>query len=168
VCSFFDVSAGAIALRNTAASGRLFHTPVCVQTLMRQRQSVTTLATLAARQLCQSDLSMISNKHAFPEMQHLNAEEIRCLARTTEKIEPRSAIRLSEAGFLRLDDIVGKPATKTSPGIPAIIPVSKSTWWAGVRTGRFPQPTRKLGARITAWSIESIRTLIEKTSTREA
>jgi prophage regulatory protein len=30
------------------------------------------------------------------------------------------------------------------------IPVSKSTWWAGVRCGRYPKPI-KLSPRITVW-----------------
>ena len=37
--------------------------------------------------------------------------------------------------------------------------VSKSTWWAGVRSGRFPKPV-KLGPRITAWRAEEIAGLI--------
>jgi len=69
---------------------------------------------------------------------------------------------LPETGYLRLPQIVGKPATESAPAIPAIIPVSKSTWWAGVRTGRYPQPTRALGDRITAWRVEDIRALIER------
>lgn len=68
---------------------------------------------------------------------------------------------LPATGYLRLAQIVGKPATDTAPAIPAIIPVSKSTWWAGVRSGRYPQPTRALGNRITAWNVEDIRRLIE-------
>lgn len=40
------------------------------------------------------------------------------------------------------------------------IPVCKSTWWAGVRDGRFPQPVR-LGGRITAWKAQDIWKLIE-------
>lgn len=55
-------------------------------------------------------------------------------------------------GFLRLASILG-------PNGP--IPVSKSTWWAGVRSGRYPQPV-KLGPRITAWRVEDIRTLIAR------
>ena len=58
----------------------------------------------------------------------------------------------SAAGFVRLSGIL-------APRGP--IPVSKSTWWAGVRTGRHPQPV-KLGPRITAWRIEDIKALIEK------
>ena len=39
------------------------------------------------------------------------------------------------------------------------IPVGKTTWWEGVKTGRFPKPV-KLGARITVWRAEDIRKLI--------
>ena len=63
-------------------------------------------------------------------------------------------------GFLRLSQIVGDP--KADPPIPAVIPVGKSTWWAGVKAGRYPQPVRTLGARITAWRAEDIRKLIER------
>lgn len=41
------------------------------------------------------------------------------------------------------------------------VPVSRSTWWAGVKDGRFPQPV-KLGPRITAWHVGEIRALIQK------
>jgi predicted DNA-binding transcriptional regulator AlpA len=37
--------------------------------------------------------------------------------------------------------------------------VSKSTWWAGVKSGRYPASV-KLGPRITAWRVEDIRKLI--------
>ena len=59
---------------------------------------------------------------------------------------------LPETGFVRLSSIL-------APYGP--IPVGKSTWWAGVKSGRFPQPI-KLGPRITAWRVEDIRTLIER------
>lgn len=39
------------------------------------------------------------------------------------------------------------------------IPVGKSTWWEGVRQGRFPQPI-KLGSRITVWRFEDIEDLL--------
>lgn len=67
--------------------------------------------------------------------------------------------KLPETGFLRLNQIIGNP--KAEPPIPAVIPVSKSTWWEGVRTGRYPQPVRTLGLRITAWRVEDIRALID-------
>lgn len=40
------------------------------------------------------------------------------------------------------------------------IPVSKSTWWQGVKDGRFPSP-QKLGPRTTVWRVEDIRALFE-------
>ena len=66
---------------------------------------------------------------------------------------------LPETGYLRLPQIIDNP--KADPPIPAIIPVSRSTWWSGVKSGRYPQPTRALGARITAWPVASIRALID-------
>lgn len=45
------------------------------------------------------------------------------------------------------------------PTILAHIPVKKSTWWAGVRSGRFPQPV-KLSPRVTVWKVEDVRALI--------
>lgn len=67
---------------------------------------------------------------------------------------------LPETGFLRLPQIIGDPDAE--PPKPAIIPVGKSTWWAGVQSGRFPKPM-KLGPRITVWRVEDIRALIEQT-----
>ncbi len=40
------------------------------------------------------------------------------------------------------------------------IPVSKSTWWQGVKDGRFPKP-QKLGPRTTVWKAQDIRALFE-------
>ncbi|MFY9328638.1 MAG: AlpA family phage regulatory protein [Georgfuchsia sp.] len=68
--------------------------------------------------------------------------------------------KLPETGFLRLAQIIGD--TKAKPPILAVIPVSKSTWWEGVKSGRYPQPVRTLGKRITAWRVEDIRKLIER------
>ena len=58
------------------------------------------------------------------------------------------------SGFVRLTSIL-------APRGP--IPVGRSTWWAGVKSGRFPKPV-KLGPRTTAWKVEDIRDLIEKAS----
>ncbi|MCE4352299.1 AlpA family phage regulatory protein, partial [Xanthomonas hortorum pv. cynarae] len=51
-------------------------------------------------------------------------------------------------GFLRLPEVL------------RLYPVSKSTWWAGIRTGKYPQPV-KIGERCTAWRAEDIRALID-------
>ena len=66
---------------------------------------------------------------------------------------------LPETGYLRLPQILGNPTAQ--PPIPAVIPVGRSTWWAGVKSGRFPKPV-KLGPRTTAWRVEDIRALIER------
>jgi predicted DNA-binding transcriptional regulator AlpA len=58
---------------------------------------------------------------------------------------------LPETGFVRLPDIL------------RVFPVSRSTWWEGVRVGRYP-PSVKLGPRITAWRVEDVRALIERSS----
>lgn len=50
-----------------------------------------------------------------------------------------------------------RPTTARS-ATPAIIPVKKSCWWDGVRTGRFPKPV-KLG-HCTMWRVEDIKALI--------
>lgn len=55
---------------------------------------------------------------------------------------------LPTTGFVRLSTIL------------KIIPISKSTWWLGVRTGRFPKPI-KLSPNITAWRSEDILQFIE-------
>jgi prophage regulatory protein len=65
--------------------------------------------------------------------------------------------RLPETGFVRLKGIL-------APHGP--IPVSRSTWWAGVANGRFPKPV-KLGPRITAWRVEEIRALVEQIANGE-
>lgn len=62
-------------------------------------------------------------------------------------------------GFLRIPQILGN--SKSKPPIPPLIPVGKTTWWAGVKNGRYPKPI-KLGPRITAWRVEDIEALIQK------
>lgn len=57
-------------------------------------------------------------------------------------------------GYLRLNQIIGDAKT------PAIIPVKKSCWWAGVKSGRFPEGV-KVG-RITVWRVEDILGLVER------
>ncbi len=71
--------------------------------------------------------------------------------------------RLPETGFLRLSQIIGNP--KADPPIPALVPVGKSSWWLGVRNGKYPKPV-KLGKRTTAWRVEEIRDLIESAGLR--
>jgi prophage regulatory protein len=68
---------------------------------------------------------------------------------------------LPETGFVREWDIIGDP--KAVPPIPPVIPIGRSSWQAGVRSGRFPKPV-KLGPRTSAWRVEDIRDLVAKLS----
>jgi prophage regulatory protein len=57
--------------------------------------------------------------------------------------------------LLRIKHIVGDKRN----GIPPLIPISKSSWWAGVAEGKFPTPI-KLGARTTCWRETEVLALI--------
>lgn len=57
--------------------------------------------------------------------------------------------QLPSSGFLRITHVL------------QLIPISKSTWWAGVKDGHFPKPI-KLSPRVTAWRVEDIKQLIEQ------
>ena len=56
---------------------------------------------------------------------------------------------LPSTGFLRISQVL------------ALIPISRSAWWAGIREGKFPQGI-KLGSKTTVWRAEDIRNLIER------
>ena len=55
---------------------------------------------------------------------------------------------IPSTGFLRL------------PQVLALVPISKSSWWEGCKSGRFPKAV-KLGPRTTAWRAEDIAALVE-------
>lgn len=61
-------------------------------------------------------------------------------------------------GLARIEAIIGD--AKASPPIRPLIPVSKSTWWAGVRSGRFPPPVR-VNKGISAWRWKDIHRLLD-------
>lgn len=63
----------------------------------------------------------------------------------------KQAVQQTPAGFLRL------------PQVLKLFPVSRSSWWAGVKVGRYPAPVR-LSERTTAWRATDIAELIERTS----
>jgi len=64
---------------------------------------------------------------------------------------------LPETGFLRIWQIIGNP--KAEPPIPPILPIGRTTFLNGVKSGKYPKPV-KLGQRTTAWRVEDIRDLI--------
>ena len=58
---------------------------------------------------------------------------------------------IPQTGFLRLRAVL------------RFYPVSRSSWWAGVKSGRYPKPV-KLGPNTSAWRAEDVRELIERLS----
>lgn len=59
---------------------------------------------------------------------------------SSEPVDPRALLRLKQV--LRL------------------CPIGASTWWEGVRSGRFPKPV-KLGPKTTAWRASDVLALID-------
>lgn len=82
------------------------------------------------------------------------------------------------AGFVRLPQIIGQAEVteaeaklnrernrgprRPRKAIAPLIPISRSSWWEGVRTGRYPKPL-KLGAGTTVWKSAEIFALIDPT-----
>ncbi len=58
---------------------------------------------------------------------------------------------LPTSGFVRLKDLL------------RIIPISRSSWYAGIKEGRFPAPS-KLGPRTAAWRVSDIAELLDRLS----
>jgi prophage regulatory protein len=56
---------------------------------------------------------------------------------------------LPQEGYIRL------------PKVLAAVPVSKTTWYDGMNSGKFPKPTKKFGPRVAAWDVRDIRALLE-------
>jgi Predicted transcriptional regulator len=59
-------------------------------------------------------------------------------------------------GYLRIWQIVGDKKR----GIEPILPIGRSTFLAGVKSGKYPQPV-KLGERTTAWKKSDILALLD-------
>jgi len=95
---------------------------------------------------------------------------------------------IPETGFIRLHQIIGRRAVteeeaqqnkldaerakksghkpnnkpkRARPSTPAIIPISRSQWYAGIKTQKYPQSV-KLGTRISAWRVSDIKIIVEQ------
>ena len=73
------------------------------------------------------------------------------MARRTEITIGRLIMQFTipEQGFLRLREVL------------KVIPVGKTCWWEGVKSGRYPKPV-KLSKRCTGWRAEEIRELMQR------
>lgn len=56
---------------------------------------------------------------------------------------------IPDTGFIRLPEVL------------SVIPIGKTCWWEGVKSGRYPKPV-KLSKRCTAWRAEDIHLLIQR------
>lgn len=57
-----------------------------------------------------------------------------------------------------------QPRLERLPDVLSRFPVGKSTWWAGVKSGKYPAPISLTGTRCTAWRSEDIDKLIAEAS----
>jgi predicted DNA-binding transcriptional regulator AlpA len=63
----------------------------------------------------------------------------------------RTTTSMPQEGFVRL------------PQVLHVLGNGKTTFWEGIKTGRFPAPV-KLGPRTSVWKVEDIRNLISRIS----
>ncbi len=61
------------------------------------------------------------------------------------------ARELPATGYVRLETVL------------VVFPIGRSTWWKGIKAGRYPAGV-KLGPRLTAWRVEDLRALLERTA----
>ena len=75
-------------------------------------------------------------------------------------VHPAEASHGDLGMILRQDVLIALSNSGESAELLAIVPISKSAWWEGCRTGRYPKPI-KLGSRTTVWRAEDITAFIE-------
>ncbi len=63
--------------------------------------------------------------------------------------------RIPEAGFLRLAQIIGDARR----GLSGVLPMSRTTFYARVKTGEFPKPVKS--GRLSLWRADDIRRLLD-------
>jgi predicted DNA-binding transcriptional regulator AlpA len=79
------------------------------------------------------------------------------LAKVAREASPLNTFADLQTRILSLEDIIGD----REKGIPAIIPVSKSTWYAGLKTGRYPKSYEVSEGRV-AWRGSDIYALLQQ------
>jgi prophage regulatory protein len=75
---------------------------------------------------------------------------------TEPLVQPKDTIQ--ELGFLRIWQILGD--NKAKPPIKPLLPISKSSFYAGIKKGIYPAPV-KLSKRASGWRTKDIRILLE-------
>lgn len=82
-------------------------------------------------------------------MRAANSQTTSTVSRRSKSPEATAQHPAEDDVLLRIDQVL------------AMVPIGRSTWWAGIRAGKFPEPV-KLGYRTSAWRRSDIRRLIEQ------
>ena len=67
------------------------------------------------------------------------------------KPKPTNETPKAPERYLRIWDIIGDKKRDITP----ILPISKSCWWAGIRSGKYPKGV-KISERCTAWRASEV------------
>ena len=65
---------------------------------------------------------------------------------------------LPSEGFVRISQIIGDK----KKGIVGVFPVSRASWYEGIKAGKYPSALKIGDSRTSAWRVADIRALIEK------
>lgn len=65
---------------------------------------------------------------------------------------------LPHTGFVRIEQIIGDK--KANPPIIGLFPVGRTTWYGGIKAGKFPRPRKLAGGRASGWAVDDIRKLL--------
>lgn len=88
-----------------------------------------------------------------------NTEYIKDQTKSLEANMTQQNNPIPEFGYLRLRQILGDP--NANPPIPPIIPISRSSWYQGIRAKKYPAPSKKFGVRTSVWDVRAIRALLD-------
>ncbi len=103
----------------------------------------------------------------LPETGFLRIQQIigqreitRVQAEHNRRLNELAVAQAIASGLVRGD---GRPKYKHLPSLPRpaitpLFPVSKTSWWMGIKEGKYPSPIRLGGTSV--WRVEDIRALI--------
>lgn len=105
---------------------------------------------------CNGVLALLANEFTH-ELKKLVQEAIAekniitlCKPDQVHEVKPSVTISLPDGDrLIRLKEVLG------------YVPVSKSHWYAGVKSGMYPAPVHHLGPRVAAWRLSVIKQLVD-------
>ncbi len=65
---------------------------------------------------------------------------------------------LPKEGYVRISQIIGDKKR----GVVGVFPVSRASWYQGIKAGKYPPALKIGGSRTSAWKVSDIRALLEK------